>query len=232
MCGRAGWPRMAGFGSFHPVAAVIAMAMIASASTAAAEQIPITYTFVSPTDGHTLTGSITTDGTIGTITPSNIVSWSWTIDGTYSANSTWAGAGLGMGGSGNVVASPTTISLPYVFSINDQNNLSMWCPNLNPTYALPCTKVNYLVDYYPAGEIGPTDSYDNQIQGFSKPADTNDWADEFGQISTYQLEPPSNPFIIATASPTPEPSTLVLLGIGAVSLLAYAWRRRVTGDRA
>ena len=33
-------------------------------------------------------------------------------------------------------------------------------------------------------------------------------------------------------TPTPEPCTLVLLAIGAISLLAYAWRRRVTGDRA
>jgi hypothetical protein len=32
--------------------------------------------------------------------------------------------------------------------------------------------------------------------------------------------------VIATAQPTPEPASLTLLGIGAVSLLAYAWRRR------
>jgi hypothetical protein len=34
----------------------------------------------------------------------------------------------------------------------------------------------------------------------------------------------SNPMIIGTA-PVPEPSSLALLGIGAVSLLAYAWRQ-------
>ena len=28
-------------------------------------------------------------------------------------------------------------------------------------------------------------------------------------------------------SPVPEPSTLVLAGVGAISLLAYAWRRRM-----
>ena len=41
--------------------------------------------------------------------------------------------------------------------------------------------------------------------------------------STSSLNGAGNGFSVTTA---PEPSTLVLLGIGAVSLLAYAWRRR------
>jgi hypothetical protein len=32
--------------------------------------------------------------------------------------------------------------------------------------------------------------------------------------------------IAGIASPVPEPSTLALLGIGVISLLAYAWRQR------
>ena len=33
-------------------------------------------------------------------------------------------------------------------------------------------------------------------------------------------------FSVSVTQPTPEPSTLVLLGVGAASLAAYAWRRR------
>ncbi len=49
----------------------------------------------------------------------------------------------------------------------------------------------------------------------------DDWTDPDTGANT---DSPA-PWVIATA--VPEPSTLVLLGIGAVSLFAYAWRKRL-----
>jgi hypothetical protein len=52
----------------------------------------------------------------------------------------------------------------------------------------------------------------------------------FGTInnlpSTYRIDYGSGSNGSITLAPVPEPSTLTLLGIGAISLIAYAWRRR------
>ena len=45
-----------------------------------------------------------------------------------------------------------------------------------------------------------------------------------GQIVGYGVSPSG--FGRPILTPIPEPSSIVLLGIGAMSLLAYAWRRR------
>ncbi len=60
------------------------------------------------------------------------------------------------------------------------------------------------------------------------------WWLDTSTVSAYPYYPPStNAYpVYALSSPItvsiPEPSTFVLLGIGAISLLAYAWRRRGT----
>ena len=52
--------------------------------------------YPSDQSGHTLSGTITTDGTIGTLTSGNIVSWVVTLDGTESFRSTDSGAITGV----------------------------------------------------------------------------------------------------------------------------------------
>jgi len=49
---------------------------------------------------------------------------------------------------------------------------------------------------------------------------------QLGSASVPDVSLGTTPMIIATSTTTPEPCTLVLLAIGAISLLAYAWRRR------
>lgn len=49
---------------------------------------------------------------------------------------------------------------------------------------------------------------------------------DLGWIAASGTDPGGNSHALILI-PIPEPSTLVLVGIGAISLLAYAWRRRV-----
>ena len=64
--------------------------------------------------------------------------------------------------------------------------------------------------------IGAPDSYGDQPSGIAAYGGYTFFADLRGYASQIQEQ----------MTTVPEPCTLVLLGIGAVSLLAYAWRRR------
>ena len=91
-----------------------------------------------------------------------------------------------------------------------------------------------------SGNVWVADSGNNRIEGFSS---TGVYVTQFGALGTGngQFNNPSglamdssgNIWVadmynkrIEEFSSVPEPSTLTLLGIGAVSLLAYGWRRR------
>lgn len=84
-------------------------------------------------------------------------------------------------------------------------------------------------DYLTLGD-GPTSTFD--VPGYSiavTPMAANPWPDGAGGSSGppwVQTTGEVDATFVVTAAPVPEPSTLILLGFGAISLIAYAWRRR------
>jgi streptogramin lyase len=90
-----------------------------------------------------------------------------------------------------------------------------------------------------SGNVWVSDSGNNRIEGFSS---TGAYLTQFGALGTgngqfnnpsgLAMDPSGNIWVadmfnsrIEEFSPVPKPSTIVLLGIGAATLLAYAWRR-------
>ncbi len=227
------------------VVAVLFVAVVLFTNQATAD--PMTYSFVNYPDGQggytTLSGTITTDGTLGTINSSNILSI--TISLTLSPN--YPSIGYPIAGTTYTATNPPTSSGDNIESlVATTTSLSLPFGNLFGINSYPTGAVGPWV-YWVSGAVygsspGPLNPYgENQDvyeAGVKPSADSGDanvlWNDIWATGSVPWVEPgctvgpqewgDGQPVTIATA--VPEPSTLVLLGIGAVSLLAYAWRRR------
>jgi len=229
------------------VVAILIVGAVLIVSRANAD--PITYSLVSYPDGqngNSISGTITTDGNLGYIGAAvNISSITITLSGylesstpdvlvtstaTYTNPTIWGGS---------LLATPTSLSVPDegAFSINPANDPA-WL-SYSPYVPVPQM-------YWWNGQQGP-----QNISGVTPPGNEPGyvyaaiaatppesgsfyWCDIWATDPTPWVSPgytvgPSEmgyekPMLIATA--VPEPSTFALLGIGAVSLLAYAWRRR------
>ncbi|MCY2966135.1 MAG: hypothetical protein NT069_21315 [Planctomycetota bacterium] len=99
--------------------------LIVAGSFSAVQAGPITYqinNYPSVQNGFTVSGSITTDGTIGSLSSGNITAWTWTLStgstvhGTLS--STDAGATLGTDGTVTATATDITLTSPGANLVN------------------------------------------------------------------------------------------------------------------
>jgi len=89
------------------------------------------------------------------------------------------------------------------------------------------TDLNGTVDN---NDLGQVLKYFNKAGGWAQ-GDFNgdgivDNSDLGAFLANFNHAPLTLPSVVSGANPVPEPSTFVLFSIGAVGLLAYAWRRR------
>jgi hypothetical protein len=163
--------------------------------------------------GLTLTGSITTDGTIGDLATSDILSWTYTITAaggsTGTASSTDSGAGITL--LENVVASQSSITLafPDADATEVVNQLRLDTPP-----GAGSANLDYVRELYAPGS-NTTDPHNFYIGSAHNVGNWNNMDPAMGG---------TNPWVIATA--VPEPSSLILAGPGALGLIGCRLARR------
>jgi PEP-CTERM motif len=167
----------------------------------------ITYSiqnYLADQDGTTLSGTITTDGMIGDLAESDILSWSYTMTpptgAPVTASSSFPQAGLELDGS--VVASATsiTIAVPSAGSYNALNFGS---------------------------DIGPGSSFVEYYRGTTSGTYYRAGATGLGGWTTNDpAMGGTDPWVIAEVSSVPEPSSLTLAGSSTACGLAFAVARK------
>jgi hypothetical protein len=198
---------------------IFGLALLAAFSLARPCSADITYTlsdYSALESGYTLTGSITTDGNFGTIVAGDIESWTFTAtDGetTYTVSSNDAYASLGVDGL-QASATALTMGIPTPASTGEAA-LDLYA------YGESYLSYQRYTNYY--GFL-TQDTY-----SFDNPSQNSVWTNQTNGSNGLTLGA-NDPWTIATApAAVPEPSSLVMAGLGLAGLAGYGWRRRRAG---
>jgi len=206
---------------FHRRSTLVTLVACFAVSFVGISRLPaesITYNLLPVTslNGYTLSGAITTDGVTGNLSPQDILAWNWTMtSGTNTVSdsgitlSSFPSAGLGASQTALYLQYPDTPSSDYLTSTL----------RLSPAEVPYCEFTTFA---YAHNSIYSPLLYSTEVMW--RP--TYEW---YLHHYSYTYSPPPGVFTIATT--IPEPSTLALLCIGALGLLAYGWRRRRLASR-
>ncbi len=192
------------------LAALLAIGVVANAHAS-----PITYdiqSYLPEQSGWSLSGDITTDGTLGPITAANIISWEFTntMGGTTVTHGLTVGSAIV---TGTLLADATSLTLPIPVDPDTEENALQLGNGFFDFPLIEWARGN--TGAYPVG-----DWYHSRSPGIA-----TYWSDN---VPTGSLPLPTadEPFIIATVVPEPGSLTLVLLGAGGLGLLIYRRRKR------
>ena len=174
----------------------------------------ITYVGSFDTATNTVTYSITTDGALGLLSQSDIVSVAFSDSGTNAFSTTVASGGPDTIYAQDLTATATTISFDF-----QDNNYAQSCFG-GPASPNSCYAVNTPMIYFDDVGTGAGNPYwSNGVEGFQGPAGEQ-----------YIATPLSAGDVIATA--TPEPGTMVATLVGSMILGLATWKRRRQARRS
>ncbi len=209
-------------------AACLVFSALILASVSSAWAGTLTYDIVnypSLQNGYTIEGAITTDGKLGVVSPSDITGWS-----------------IGLSGP-TTQYFPVNWATPMTQATSNMSIGSIYYPSYNE--CLIATPAGLEVTQGAADSLvvsstiyGEDGNYTSVVWGNNgdafPPSGPNQWLGTIEAPYTTALwnaqgvlsamAAPDNPSYLLIATPTPEPSTLVLFGIAALGL--FIWRRR------